>query len=619
MVARRDTKLLRLGEFYERNILTKNDYYKRFGVDMKTIFHSTGLSTFAFFVILTVFLDYSSLLVSTAPNDPSQVECALNVTRYPYLASFGECGAVQENISNWRADGFPATMCCRNALAALSEALATQNLLGPLFLSPTQWDNCSTLFYSQYKMPPNWCGFDALFMDKEIYHCSNLAMQAVVSMQQYQDTLKQCSHFDQPFVEACANCTSSILTLRDALMNGGNDDDANRAVCGVAALVAVAAGKHDDPNLADKVLRCLPPSPPKKPTLVVKYTYKKKKKPLKPFQLKEITSWAGLYCFTKEEIEKAMNYGDEKICLGRGSAGQVYRGVLPSGQLVAIKHLTKSSPSADSFTREIQGLSRLRHPNLVCLFGCCIEGDEKYLVYEFCANGNLAHHLLRKDGHLNWETRVKILRDCSFALKYLHHHIEGCVVHRDIKLTNILLTEEYQAKLSDFGLARMMGVEESKVFTDIRGTIGYMDPEYMSNAKLTCASDVYSFGIVALQILSGQKVIEMDLDARDQLTRKARDVSLGKRPLSDFEDPRLGGKVNTKDFESILHIAVLCVAKNGKSRPTIEVIFDELDTVYRDTRSRISAAKQGNNNKLPPSSSTPSSSSSAKSPKQISV
>lgn len=90
----------------------------------------------------------------------------------------------------------------------------------------------------------------------------------------------------------------------------------------------------------------------------------------------------------------------------------------------------------------------------------------------------------------------------------------------NFQLTNILLTENYEAKLSDFGLAKMMGMEETKVFTDVRGTIGYMDPEYMTNAKLTCASDVYSFGIVALQILSGQKVIELDLDARDQLTRK---------------------------------------------------------------------------------------------------
>ncbi|KAI3996717.1 hypothetical protein MKX01_041017 [Papaver californicum] len=112
-------------------------------------------------------------------------------------------------------------------------------------------------------------------------------------------------------------------------------------------------------------------------------------------------------------------------------------------------------------------------------------------------------------------------------------------------------------KLSDFGLARMLGMEESEVLTDVRGTLGYMDSEYMSNAKLTSASDVYSFGIVILQILSGRKVIELDIDAQDQLTRKAKDVIMGMRSSTDFEDPRLNGDFKVKDFRSILHIAVL--------------------------------------------------------------
>lgn len=168
-------------------------------------------------------------------------------------------------------------------------------------------------------------------------------------------------------------------------------------------------------------------------------------------------------------------------------------------------------------------------------------------------------------------------------------------------------------KLSDFGLAKILGMEESKVFTDVRGTLGYMDPEYMTNAKLTCASDVYSFGIVALQILSGKKVIELDLDARDHLTRKvcmnihvlrfmhlspigakmlpvtvqAKDVILEKRPLSDFEDPRLNGNLNVDDFKAILHVAVLCVAKSSKGRPTIHVVFDELDKAWKNTVSNM--------------------------------
>ncbi|KAK4724280.1 hypothetical protein R3W88_027059 [Solanum pinnatisectum] len=286
----------------------------------------------------------------------------------------------------------------------------------------------------------------------------------------------------------------------------------------------------------------------------------------------------GLYTFSKAEIENAINYIDEKKFLGRGSAGQVFKGVVPSGQVVAIKQIYRSNTS-DFFSRELENLSRVRHPNLVCLFGCCIEGSEQYLVYEYCSAGNLAQHLLTKERVLSWEQRVKILRDCALALRYLHSYIDGFI------LTNILLTEDLEAKLSDFGLAKMLGLAESKVFTDVRGTIGYTDPEYMSNAKLTCASDVYSFGIVALQVLSGQKVIELDLDARDQLTRKAKDASMGKRELKDFEDPQLKGEVNSVDFESILQIAVFCVAKSSKGRPTIEVVVEEMEKVLKNTLS----------------------------------
>ncbi|KAI3470396.1 hypothetical protein Pfo_027059 [Paulownia fortunei] len=149
-----------------------------------------------------------------------------------------------------------------------------------------------------------------------------------------------------------------------------------------------------------------------------------------------------------------------------------------------------------------------------------------------------------------------------------------------------------EPKLSDFGLSKLLGMEESKVFTDVRGTIGYMDPEYMSNAKLTCASDIYSFGIVTLQLLSGQRVIELDLEARDQLTRKAKDVSMGNRPLTDFQDPRMTGDVNSVDFESILQIAVLCAASSSTGRPTIDLVFEELERAWKNTQAEMIARKE---------------------------
>ncbi|KAF8039240.1 LOW QUALITY PROTEIN: hypothetical protein BT93_B1708 [Corymbia citriodora subsp. variegata] len=275
---------------------------------------------------------------------------------------------------------------------------------------------------------------------------------------------------------------------------------------------------------------------------LVKYVTRKNKLP-EPAQQNKMSTWSGLYRFSRAEIENAINCRNERKYLGRGSAGR--------------------SNTSGSFRREVKGLSRVRHPNLVCLFGYCLEDGKQYLVYEYYPAGNLAYHLLRNTV-FTWERRVKILRECALGLRYLHHYVDSCIIHRDFKLTNILFTEKLEPKLLDFGLVKILNMEESKVFTEVRGMIGYMDPEYMSNAKLTYASDIYGFGMVALQLLSGQKVIELDLEARDQLTRKARDVSLGKRPLSDFEDPRLN-------------------AKDSKDWPTIDMFYDELEKAWKNT------------------------------------
>ncbi|KAL6875578.1 hypothetical protein ACP4OV_013091 [Aristida adscensionis] len=310
-----------------------------------------------------------------------------------------------------------------------------------------------------------------------------------------------------------------------------------------------------------------------------------------------INRWSGLYKFSKAEIERAINYANSRIYLGSGSAGQVYQGVLPSGQLVAVKHIHKTAMSG-SFMREVEQLSKVRHPNLVCLFGYCDEEGDQYLVYEYCANGNLAQNLLRSDSVLPWETRVRILRDCASVLRFLHTHPDGCIVHRDIKLTNILLTENMEPKLSDFGLAKMLEMEETKVFTDVRGTIGYMDPEYITHSKLTCASDIYSFGVVALQLLSGRKVIELDIVARDSLTKKAKDVVSGKKPLEEFIDSRVRDEVIIEDFVLILKIAVLCVASSSVGRPTIKDVFEEMDKALRNTTIKTKARKEMNASNL---------------------
>ncbi|XP_038699592.1 probable receptor-like protein kinase At2g42960 [Tripterygium wilfordii] len=556
-------------------------------------------------------------IISTFFNQAFSDGCVLNFT-YPYQPT-GECIGKQKKFAIW--DGIHTTICCRNVLNTMTKALAfrAHNAVNDnIFMEENLWRDCTGSFPIQNTVSAEACGFGDLFNGSA--GCSSFSLVDIQDELAYNEALESCSNFNTSFVDECTKCAGSLLRARDHLLeqfSANAQDDYQRRMCGIATIVSVAAAKFDDRNLIDDFYKCLPIfddfdsgymrirySVVKALVsiliasvtltlvlLLVKYVTKRKPRSA-VVQPKQSAAWSSLYRFSKTEIENAMNYSSERKFLGRGSAGRVYKGVLPSGQVVAIKHIHNSSKS-DSFAREVDGLLRVRHPNLVCLFGCCVEGGEQYLVYEYCSAGNLAQNLQSKDNVLTWERRVKILRDCALGLRYLHHYIDGCIVHRDIKLTNILLTDHLEPKLSDFGLAKMLGMEESKVFTDVRGTIGYMDPEYMTNAKLTCASDIYSFGIVILQLLSGQKVIELDLDARDQLTRKAKDVSLGRRPLSDFEDPRLNGNVNRTDFGSILEVAVLCVAKSSKGRPTIDVVFDELDKAWKNT-----AAEMRNNMEL---------------------
>ncbi|RXH82535.1 hypothetical protein DVH24_036876 [Malus domestica] len=494
----------------------------------------------------------------------------------------------------------------------MSKALAIHSVKtqgsASVFLPEQEWKNCSGPFQKERNVSAKNCHFDGLYYGSSA--CSNTTLASIKKEQAFQNAISNCSNLSNAFEDVCGNCSKAVLDLRDDLLEAYEVKDGNATetgICGMAAVISVLEEKMNNTfsidndymfcmslldtfdSLAEAILSILI-GITAVTLIILLIKFVTKKQPQKPVHSGPITTWSGLYRFSKAEIENAIN--TERKDLGRGSAGQVYKGVLPSGQVVAIKHINKSNTS-DSFTREVEGLSRIRHPNLVCLFGCCVEDGEQYLVYEYCAKGNLAQHLLSDDPVLTWERRVKILRDCALALRYLHHYIDGCIVHRDIKLTNILLTDNLEPKLSDFGLAKMLGMEETKVFTDVRGTIGYMDPEYMTNAKLTCASDVYSFGIVALQLLSGQKVFELDLDARDQLTRKAKDISMNKRPPEDLEDPRLNGNVNKADFESILQVAVLCVAKSSKGRPTIGLVFEEMDKAWKNTLADMKARNKG--------------------------
>jgi len=212
----------------------------------------------------------------------------------------------------------------------------------------------------------------------------------------------------------------------------------------------------------------------------------------------------GLYIFTKSELKQATNGYDEKLLLGSGGAGKVYLGRLPSGQRVAIKKIYRSKKVSE-FYAEVAVLAKLRHRNLTTLVGYCLGGDHHALVYEYLGGGNLWRALFH--GELAWRRRLEVAVDVAEGLAYLHGFREGAVVHRDVKPTNVLLSESGAAKLSDFGVSRIVPEGGTHVSTEVRGTRGYVDPESFSAGHVSEAGDVYSFGVVLLELATGMRAV----------------------------------------------------------------------------------------------------------------
>ncbi|KAF8098421.1 hypothetical protein N665_0267s0006 [Sinapis alba] len=279
--------------------------------------------------------------------------------------------------------------------------------------------------------------------------------------------------------------------------------------------------------------------------------------------------------FSIFEIKYATNDFDEKLIVGAGGFGSVYKGRIDSGTtLVAVKRLgIASKQGAKEFKTELEMLSKLRHKHLVSLIGYCDDENEMVLVYEYMPRGTLKDHLYKRnkavDPPLSWKRRLEICIGAARGLQYLHTGAKQAIIHRDIKTTNILLDENYVAKVSDFGLSKVGPTSESQthVSTVVKGTFGYLDPEYYRRQVLTVKSDVYSFGVVMFEVLCCRLInIENVPQEQSDLIRWVKSNYIG-GTLDQIIDPDLAVDITLISLEKFCEIAVRCVQARGNERP----------------------------------------------------
>ncbi|KAF3794526.1 putative receptor-like protein kinase [Nymphaea thermarum] len=285
--------------------------------------------------------------------------------------------------------------------------------------------------------------------------------------------------------------------------------------------------------------------------------------------------------FSFGEIKAATNNFDPANKIGEGGFGPVFKGSLPDGRVIAVKQLSSRSRQGNrEFLNEISMISPLQHPNLVKLHGCCTEGNQLMLIYEYLENNCLARALFGPPEHrlkLSWRTRYNICLGIAKGLAYLHEESRLKIVHRDIKATNVLLDKDLNAKISDFGLAKLDEEEHTHISTRIAGTIGYMAPEYATRGYLTAKADVYSFGVVLLEIVSGQSNTSASTNEDFAFLLDRAYVLQESGELLQLVDPSLGSKFSKEGAMCVLTVALLCTSTSPSLRPTMSTIVDILE------------------------------------------
>ncbi|GFY87143.1 protein kinase superfamily protein [Actinidia rufa] len=278
--------------------------------------------------------------------------------------------------------------------------------------------------------------------------------------------------------------------------------------------------------------------------------------------------------FNYRELATATNNFRVESRIGEGGFGPVYRGQIEStGQVVAVKVLNQTGFQGNKeFLVEVLMLSLLCHPNLVNLIGYCGEGNQRLLVYEYMPFGSLEYHLhdlTPNMAPLDWNTRMRIAAGAAKGLDYLHNQADPPVIYRDLKSSNILLDSEYHPKLSDFGLAKFAPREKSHVSTRVMGTQGYCAPEYAESGKLTKMSDIFSFGVVLLELITGQRAVDTTREHGKQvLVDWMRPLLRDPKNFLQFADPKLEGKFPEDVLCRAVEVASMCLRGEAHNRPS---------------------------------------------------
>ncbi|XP_057508557.1 probable serine/threonine-protein kinase PBL23 [Actinidia eriantha] len=299
----------------------------------------------------------------------------------------------------------------------------------------------------------------------------------------------------------------------------------------------------------------------------------------------QVATEKELQVFTFKQLHSATGGFGKSNMIGHGVFGLVYRGVLQDGRKVAVKLMDRAGKQGEEeFKVKVELLSQLHSPYLLALIGYCSDSNHKSLVYEFMANGGLQEHLYPISGintipsSLDWETRLRIALEAAKGLEYLHEHVSPPVIHRDFKSSNILLDKNFHAKVSDFGLAKIGSDKAgSHVSTRVLGTQGYVSPEYALTGHLTTKSDVYSYGVVLLELLTGRVPVDMKrAPGEGVLVSWALPRLTDREKVVEIMDPALEGQYSVKEVVQVAAIAAMCVQPEADYRPLMADVVQSL-------------------------------------------